>query len=266
MELDRGLNDHFDQDGLIGIFAILNPEYALRNRGVLIDIAEAGDFAQFRERRSARISITIAEIAAQITNEEGNRSKPYPELCGILYATLLGQLKDIIENVEPYRGYWETEDDFLQRTERSIESGFVKIVENSEMRVAIVDIPIELPSDDYHWATIKKHGPVHEMAIHNKTNSTQILYRQGDRYWFQYRYEGWVNFQSRPIIPRVDLTSLNDKLTAMEQNGAKWTFSGASDLVPVLRCSQESSIPFSVFLELLGNALRTSPVAWNPYS
>ena len=34
-------NNHFDQDGLVGIFALTNPEEARRHRDVLIDVAAA---------------------------------------------------------------------------------------------------------------------------------------------------------------------------------------------------------------------------------
>src|SRR5262245_39388600 len=41
-------NNHFDEDGLVGIFALLNPDRALAGRERYVDVASAGDFGVFR--------------------------------------------------------------------------------------------------------------------------------------------------------------------------------------------------------------------------
>ena len=56
-------NNHFDQDGLVGIHALVNPELSLDHRELLIDVASAGDFATFRDRRAARASMVIDAYA-----------------------------------------------------------------------------------------------------------------------------------------------------------------------------------------------------------
>lgn len=265
-DLEYVSNDHFDQDGLVGIFAILNPEYALSIKPLLIDIAEAGDFAKFQDRKAARITFTIASLVNQISNSDQNRGKAYPALCGVLYQELLSKLREIIEDTNSYRELWKDEDEFLRRSEEGIEQGKVKITEDGKNKIALIDVAVGLPGQPYHWAVSNKQGPVHDMAIHNKTRHTQLLYRQGKKYWFKYRYEGWVTFQSYPVPLRVDLHPLCSKLNSIEENTIKWSFTGAEDIVPVLSGEGESSIAFSDFQELLNRALRTSAVAWDPFS
>ena len=53
-------NNHFDQDGLVGLHALVEPEPSLANRQLLIDVAAAGDFGTYRDRRAARASMTIS--------------------------------------------------------------------------------------------------------------------------------------------------------------------------------------------------------------
>ena len=53
-------NNHFDEDGLIGIFTLLHPELAQAHRELLIDAATAGDFSVYRSRDAARIAFTIS--------------------------------------------------------------------------------------------------------------------------------------------------------------------------------------------------------------
>ena len=47
-------NNHFDEDGLAGIYAILHPDEALAHRERIIDVASAGDFGVFTDRGAAR--------------------------------------------------------------------------------------------------------------------------------------------------------------------------------------------------------------------
>ncbi len=56
-------NNHFDQDGLVGLHALTEPDLSLQHRRLLIDVAAAGDFAIYRDRRAARASMTIDAYA-----------------------------------------------------------------------------------------------------------------------------------------------------------------------------------------------------------
>src|SRR5436309_2857754 len=56
-------NNHFDEDGLVGIFTLLNQAAAERHRDLLIDAAQAGDFGFFTRRDAARIAFTLSAFA-----------------------------------------------------------------------------------------------------------------------------------------------------------------------------------------------------------
>ena len=43
-------NNHFDQDGLVGVFALASPADALTRRDLLVEVARAGDFADTSSR------------------------------------------------------------------------------------------------------------------------------------------------------------------------------------------------------------------------
>ena len=62
---DAGLvsNNHFDQDGLVSMFTLVDPEAALAHRELLMDLASAGDFGTYRSRDAARASMAIAAFA-----------------------------------------------------------------------------------------------------------------------------------------------------------------------------------------------------------
>ena len=50
-------NNHFDQDGLVGLHTLISPEISLQHRDQLIDVAAAGDFATYRFRDTQHISL-----------------------------------------------------------------------------------------------------------------------------------------------------------------------------------------------------------------
>src|ERR1044071_3166242 len=52
-------NNHFDQDGLVGVFTLSNPDTAQQHRAFLIDVACAGDFGCFHSRDAARVAFAI---------------------------------------------------------------------------------------------------------------------------------------------------------------------------------------------------------------
>src|SRR5215468_6883761 len=63
VEADAVSNNHFDEDGLVSIFSILNPEAAQNQRDLLTDIAAAGDFGTYRYRNAARTTFVLSAFA-----------------------------------------------------------------------------------------------------------------------------------------------------------------------------------------------------------
>ncbi len=84
-------NNHFDEDGLVGVFTLIEPEAACAMRELLCDAARAGDFATYRDRRAARIAFTVSAFAdPQLTPlDTGIIGKDYAEKCAALYHELV---------------------------------------------------------------------------------------------------------------------------------------------------------------------------------
>jgi hypothetical protein len=246
-------NNHFDQDGLVSVYALTDPDDALRRREQLVDVARAGDFGKFRERSSAAAGFTIAQLGAELDTD------PYPEI--------LERLGEILDHPDRYAAYWESEDAHLRASEDAIASGAVTIEELPEVDLAVVQVPEDLPALTAHRFSRTTSQVVHHMAVHNATDRLRILYVQGRRYELQYLYETWIQLASFRPMPRVDLAGLVEQLDELESSGGRWSFSGAGDIAPTLqlRDADESSITPERFRSLLVDALRTGAPAWNPY-
>jgi hypothetical protein len=84
-------NNHFDQDGLASVFALVDPDAAAARCQQIIDVARAGDFGTFFFRDAARIAFVLAAFddPAQSPLPASLFDEPYDVECATLYAELL---------------------------------------------------------------------------------------------------------------------------------------------------------------------------------
>jgi hypothetical protein len=261
-------NNHLDEDGLVGVFALTDPATAESRRDLLIDIARAGDFGVFASRDAARIAFTISAHADPQTSPlPGTIFKQrYPEMAAELYVRLLNILPRVLANVNDYRSLWENEDAKLTASEERIEAGRIWIKEEPELDLAVIRVPGDLDVGAVHRFTQRRLAECHPMAIHNRTNCNRIVLVQGNRIEMQYRYESWVQFISRKPLARVDLSPLANELNQQETTRSRWVFDGVDQITPKLHLEgeAESSIPVEAILNRLRQCLRDGPPAWDP--
>jgi len=258
-------NNHFDEDGLAGIYALIEPEVATAARELLIDVAHAGDFATYRHRQAARVAFTLSAFADPEHSPLDRTifDLDYAEQCAALYEELLPRFGEMVAETDRFEDYWAAEDQFLTASEDALRRSEVNIEERPDVDLAIV----QLPEGRGSQSATPVEAACHPMAIHNATRCNRILVQQGRRYVFRYRYESWVQLVSRRPPPRVDLTPLAHALSADEPATAHWEFDGVSAIAPRLRLSGdgESAIAPKTFMALVAAYLETAPPAWDPY-
>ena len=244
-------NNHFDQDGLIGIYCLLDPSAAQSQRAFLIDIAAAGDFATYQFREAARVAFVLAAFAdPDLSSLDPTIFRErYPTMAGRLYQELLPRLPEIVNHTDQFRSYWEHEDAMLNESEAMIRNGTIQIEEIPDLDLAVVTLPESLPGRKAHRFTSNRNAVCHPMALNNVIRSFRVLLMQGQSYELQYRYESWVQYISRKPLPRIDLTPLADEFSAMEQGASRWTFNGVDQITPALTLSgsEQSCIPPETF-------------------
>lgn len=249
-------NNHFDEDGLVSLYAILNPEQAKLQRDLLIDIAAAGDFGTYQFREAARIAFMI-EAWSNPETSPLNASlfhQSYPEITANLYRELLAKLPEMMANPGAFQAYWQTQEAELKKSETAIEQGIIQIEEILPLDLAIITLPENLPTP-------------HLMALHNATSCFCLLLIQGRKYELRYRYETWIQYVSRQPIPRVDLKPLAEQLSQQEGGEAYWQFDGVEQITPRLHLlgTTESQISPESFRRQVTDFLLAAPPAWNPF-
>jgi len=257
-------NNHFDQDGLVSIHALVDPTTALTRRPFLEDVAAAGDFAVYRFRDAARVSMVLSAFAAG--KADLDLPADYPGQTALLYGELLGRLPALCADVDAWRALWGEEDATLTASEDAIASGRVTISEIADVDLAVVDAGPGAPTAGGHrfggeWAT-----GLHPMAVHNATQRLVVATARGRRYDVEQRYETWVQLRSKPLRCRRDLVPLAARLQDEERGDATWTATSVGGLVPRLTSGDgDSSLDPSRVIDLLSDHLRSAPVAWDPF-
>ena len=261
-------NDHFDEDGLIGLWCMIHPEAALERRGLLIDAAHAGDFATCRDRRAARIAFSISRLVDRQLSPWGAEAFPkaYPDYSAMVYGRLLEMLQAIVDDLEGHWDLWADEDALFAASERALARGEATIEEIADVDLAVVRVPAGWPERPAHRFTQQRRVMIHPMAVHDRTACNRIATICGNRFAFNYRYESWVQMVSRRPPARVDLKPLAAALTQREGDGPAWSFDGVEQIVPVLAPAGGSSgLDETVLLEALTGALANGAPAWDPY-
>jgi hypothetical protein len=254
VDVEAVSNNHFDEDGLIGVFALTEPALAADRRALLLEAARAGDFGVSRSRQAARLAFVLAAYADP-------RSSPLPQstfagshqaVTARLYREMLHALPHVMTHVEDFQSLWQAEDRAFEQTDRYIDAGVITIEPHDDLDLAIVRVPADVPAP-------------HPMALHTRTPRSRLIVVHGASVELRYRYESWVQFVSRPIAPRIDLTPLAADLTEREVRG-RWVFDGVDQITPRLYLDGAStSIPVDTVIAAMEHALRTGPAAWNPY-
>jgi hypothetical protein len=258
-------NNHFDQDGLVAVYALSRPEEALARRALLEDLAAAGDFGTYRSRDAARLSMVVAAYADPDRSPLASLPEDSDEL---LYRELLGRLPELVDHPEKERALWEDEDRQLDESEAALASGAVTLTEQPDVDLAVVDFADPEPHWSGHRFSHQSFEDIHPMAVNNATDRFALLVVRGRRYHFTYRYETWVQYRSRRPKARVELAPLAEELTAVEPGGATWFAEPVGDLAPTLGLvdGAESGLDRADVLDRLTHHLKVAPVAWDPYT
>ena len=106
------VNNHFDTDGLLSIWVVLDPEQAMANRDLLIAAAEAGDFDEWPAlERGLWLDAAIRALGSGAADD------------ATAYQTVLPQLPELIQRLDQRRDLWGREWDDLQAAVAALESG-----------------------------------------------------------------------------------------------------------------------------------------------
>jgi hypothetical protein len=204
------VNNHFDTDGILAIWTLLEPEKALSRRDLLIAAAEAGDFDEWpADDRGLWLDASIRALGAEGADDAE------------AYRLVLPQLSGLIDSLDDRRDLWGREWDQLQASFAAQESGALRFE-----CYGTIGILIHSPGQP------EAPGPL--LARRFLPGATRYLLSfERDGGVFEYRYErphyAWADTVVRLPLPQPDAAGLAQLL------GAEWTAEGLPGMTGVVR-------------------------------
>ena len=226
--------NHYDEDGLLGIWLLLErPPPGAPERAMAVAAAEAGDFGTWTDPWAARIAIAAMRMAERATT-------PFPEVgralagagtgdpAGRLYLALLPRTGGLLADPERFGMLWRRDWEMIEADMALLDAGDATLAEDDATDVAVVRTP----------------RPLHPMAVHPRTRRMRVLTVLPDgTLSLAHRYETWVDYVSRPLSPRIDLTPLAARLQELEERPGRWLFEGVEVITPRLFLSHGTGGP-----------------------
>ena len=255
-------SNHFDIDGLMGLWAMLNPEEALEHAELVIAIADCGDFERWSGEHAAKAVCALHGLESMDSSplHDGLAAIVDPlERTAYLYNETLPFVPELLRDVDSLEEYWHDEYERVATGRRLFEREGIEMKEMPELDMAVFTLPED----------------VHPIAVNERTQCSRVVLVMDEfRYLVRYRYESWVEYQSREFPPRIDLGPFAEFLQTFEGNPGYWKADDVASIVPVLRLQDEdedvasSSITPGLFVKLLaqflGENAQNESLLWSP--
>jgi hypothetical protein len=224
-------NNHFDTDGVLSVWTMLQGERALEFRDRLIPAAEAGDFSEFTNETAIRTSIAIQGSDQPVTADD-NGSPLANQLAGgafdddaRAYELVLPHVERVLTRTGEYENLWRGPWQQIETSIDSFERGVSTVQEVSDAKLSLITVAREVfgPSgfDPARHAApftaISRYAKGHLFLI-------AIPFQNGWAYRIDYPYYSWAETVVRPRIERRNFASLLPGLNELESGSSgKWS-------------------------------------------
>ncbi len=218
-------NNHFDTDGVLSVWTVLNGDRALDLRAQLIAAAEAGDFSDFSTENGVRASIVIqGSDQASPNNEAGSPLAAYLAGRAITddaeaYELVLPEVERVLRNTGEYESLWCSGWAAIASAIESFEKGQSIIDEHQDAHLSLITLAPEVFSPSGFNPT--RHAAPYT-AISRYARGQILLittpFRDGWTYRIDYPYYSWAETLVRPRVKRHDFGALISQLNQIELN------------------------------------------------
>ena len=269
--IDLVTNNHFDTDGVLSVWTMLNGERALELRDKLIAAAEAGDFSEMSTQEGVRASIVIqgsdsptavgSPLAQQLAGEPVNDEARCYEL-------VLPHVERVLTRTNDYASLWVDPWNRISLALESFAKGRSRVEEDQEAKLSLVTLAPEIFSPSGFKPT--RHSAPFTAISKNARGEVFLIATPLDGGWayrLDYPYYSWAETIVRPKIERRDFGSLIARLNEAEENPAGQWKIDTSELASAAKFSDAngklaaSSLELDIVASELRNALLESITA-----
>ena len=226
-------NNHFDVDGFLGIWSLMNPVLALENAEALILAALIGDFREL-DWTHPNADFALKLVCWLNTQEKERFYPPFgfkalgqneAKICVQKYEFFLPRFEEVLRNIDAFREEWADEYEQVKL--------HTDILKRAESQVSIIG--------DIRLLIVETPEPLHYYALFGESSNCDMVLCMYDdqRYELEYKYTTWVDTATRYAFPRLHLKNLAEKLNRLEKNSSVWAYDSIMDTGPALRLEIE---------------------------
>jgi hypothetical protein len=229
------LNNHVDTDGILSVFACVQPQLARQYAPLLIAAAEAGDFGEWNHGNNNDTA------GLQLDACLGHLAREYENDAAAVYQQALDILPDLLHDIsttggtQRYQAWWEPTVRAAHEDYACFERGEAMAQAGPGSIVLVQEPPLlsSSPQQSRPFSNFAIHRHLVESglwAASNRLLRYSVVYAaprtgQDDYQVYRYRYEqpghGWVHKlrARRPIVQGTQTAELIDKLNTIYDEG-----------------------------------------------
>ena len=247
--------NHFDIDGFIGVWALLNPELALAHEALLRLVAVLGDFREIDWQNplaDAALKLVCwlnAEEKARFYEPFGApaRRRREDEASAEKFEWFLPRFAEILLNPELGRAAWEPEYTRVNHAVAALQGPLTQRIDYPAIGLVVMRTPVPVP----YYALF---GPTAGF------DWVLSLY-DGQRYELECKYTTWIDLESRPTLPRLPLPPLAARLNELEKSNYRWAADQLTNTGPLLRLAGRPLPKAERYADPDGRPIYTSSLA-----
>ena len=244
------MNNHYNTDGVLAVWSLLNPEDALRNAALLVSGAEAGDFAEWSSEEGVKLDCALCALQASCGGSEEDA-----------FRTALEALPELIDDLENRGGQsseklWGPGWNDAVSGYNAIQDGRVRIVTTGTIALIGDDEDAICSAYALHRG-LREAGMAGDQpgAVERVLRIQRFDWEGGDR--FNYHYSkpgyGWVTRLARrkPVLPVDNMKVVNalNGITQTQSEGRCWAAGGG--LADICQTVKGLDVPPPKLLEVL---------------
>lgn len=231
------VNNHFDSDGVLSVFACLEPQQATQYRDLIIAGAEAGDFGEWSSDAGVQLDCALSTLLENSNNDDETAYETALEILPSL-------LNDLAENGgQKFKELWKDGFTHAEQSYQEIETGKTSFEQGPGGIVLVHNEP-------YYLSPYAIHRGLRSSGL---VNGVQRLLRQVNdaatpgqhHYYYELPGHGWV----RKLVQRQAIATVDDSSEPPVYDD-HWSKGGLASLVAITHGSTAAD-PHTVASRLL---------------
>lgn len=219
--------NHYDIDGLVGVWSLLHPEEAIKFDVLLRHIALIGDFREVdsdnpQSLQALKIVLALNRLEKELFYPPFGE-KQEADACVAKFQTFIPEFTAFLHDTDAYN-QWKLD---WEETLHGIAMAKQATVKHlSSIRLTVIELAEPLPYYAFTWLA--------------KDSDMILTIYPGNRYELEYRYTTWVDAAKRKVFPRMHPEPLAQILNELENSTHRWMVEDIMDTGPILRLGNET--------------------------